>query len=405
MKILFITGAYPIECIDELANQSKVPLQNAPNVFQWALIDGFVKNNCDLTVACCPFIPSFPIRYKKLYTPKGQITYRGKKIGDFLRFNTLLAYKAKSIENVLYKYCKQWCEHNKGEKQITIVTYTSWPEFILPIVRLKKEFPNIIISSVITDLIDDAMNFAGNRSVLKRIQVLQQYKKIHNLYKYIDKFILLSKAMVEKIPEAIGKNIIIEGIYQYKDTSHNLKDKNEEFKIISYTGSIEKFVGINFLIDAFMLTTNPNYRLIICGAGQEVHYVKRMQQVDPRIIYKGIIRREEVLKLQSESTVLVNPRKPDSDITKYSFPSKTMEYLASGTPMIGYKLEGIPEEYFEYMYLPKDLTIESLSNIIDKVLTTKIEYLEDMAIKAREFILNKKNSKIQVQKILNFLKD
>ena len=38
----------------------------------------------------------------------------------------------------------------------------------------------------------------------------------------------------------------------------------------------------------------------------------------------------------------VNPRQNNEEFTKYSFPSKTMEYLASGVPVVAYKLDGIP---------------------------------------------------------------
>ena len=52
---------------------------------------------------------------------------------------------------------------------------------------------------------------------------------------------------------------------------------------------------------------------------------------------------------------------------QYSFPSKTMEYLASGTPSIAYKLEGIPSEYYPFIIFPESNDVESLHNSILKV--------------------------------------
>ena len=63
-----------------------------------------------------------------------------------------------------------------------------------------------------------------------------------------------------------------------------------------------------------------------------------------RIEFLGMLPRTDVLELQSKATILVNPRQPVGDFTKYSFPSKTIEYMASGTPLLMYKLPGIPEE-------------------------------------------------------------
>ena len=41
----------------------------------------------------------------------------------------------------------------------------------------------------------------------------------------------------------------------------------------------------------------------------------------------------------------MNPRSADAEYTKYSFPSKTIEYLATGVPVVMNRLPGIPEEY------------------------------------------------------------
>lgn len=405
MKTLFITGIYPTECLSELQTTSKIALQNAPNVFQWAVIDGFIKNQSDLTVACCSFLPSYPSGYKKLRTPSCEIHYNSRKIGDSLSYCTLAIYKQKSIENALYRYGKEWCERNKGEDKLYILTYTSWPEHILPVERLKKEYPNIVLASIITDLIDDAMNFASNRSLLKRLQIAYQFKTIHRTYKAIDKFILLSKAMEEKIPEAIGKSIVVEGIYAPMGNELATTSSDKGLQVLSYTGSLQGFVGINELVDAFMTTSNQNFRLIICGEGECSGYIEEKSQEDSRIVFRGLVERKEALAIQQESIALVNPRKPNGVITKYSFPSKTMEYLASGTPMIGYRLEGIPDEYFEHMFIPADLSVEAMAKTIGDVFSSPQDVLENKATTARDFILNNKTSKMQVQRILNFMKE
>ena len=102
---------------------------------------------------------------------------------------------------------------------------------------------------------------------------------------------------------------------------------------------------------------------------------------------------------------MINPRQPDGGITKYSFPSKTMEYLSSGTPMIGYKLEGFPEVYFEYYYALDDLSKETLSSAINTLLNTPVEHLKAKGENARKFILNNKTARIQVSRMLEFIEN
>ena len=100
---------------------------------------------------------------------------------------------------------------------------------------------------------------------------------------------------------------------------------------------------------------------------------------------------------------MINPRKPYLSVTRFSFPSKTMEYLSSGTPMIGYKLEGIPSEYYPYYYTVEDLTSDGLAEVITNVLTKPSEELEAKAKKAFDFIASNKTAEIQAAKIIDFL--
>jgi len=106
---------------------------------------------------------------------------------------------------------------------------------------------------------------------------------------------------------------------------------------------------------------------------------------------------------KQSAMVLINPRRPDGGITKYSFPSKTMEYLLSGTPMIGYKLEGIPEEYYSYYYTVNDLNESTLVNAMRDVMSKSQNELNQKARIAFNFIQENKTSKVQVPKIIDFL--
>ena len=104
MSILFITGLYPNEYINQLNILSNGKIQNAPNVFQWGIVEGLYKNNIDFNVVSLPFLPAYPLNYKKVKTLNGDITFNGEKIGDMLSYCNLLGYKTHSMQTVLYKY-------------------------------------------------------------------------------------------------------------------------------------------------------------------------------------------------------------------------------------------------------------------------------------------------------------
>lgn len=404
MKILFITGLYSKESEPILRNMSgKVGLSNAANAFQWCVIEGLFDNNVDFDVVSYPFLVGYP-RFQRMYSPKGDIMYKAKKIGVMQPYNTFFLIKDLSKRYRLRHFVSKWLKANYCKNEsIVLLTYTPASCFIPALIPFKKKYPNLLISSIITDLVDDLIGPTFHLSFPKYIQAKLEQKKVWASYKHIDKFILLTEAMTDKIPQSQNNHIVVEGIAN-KVIETYLPLKTSEFKTLLYTGTIQQFTGILDLVEAFKNTTNSMFRLIICGGGDCQDELQTMISDDARIEYKGILPREEVLNLQKQCTALINPRKPTVSLTKYSFPSKTMEYLASGTPMIGYQLEGIPAEYYPYIFTPKDLSNAAMTDCIDRVLMFSPEVLRKHGINAREFIKENKEAKSQVKKIIKYLK-
>lgn len=401
MKILFLSNSYPENLRNRLSANSKVGLNNAVNTFQSAFIKGLIENNANFEVLCFPSLGTFPINYKKMRVSGGDYIFEGEKIGESISYCALPILKNISIRRKIYKLLK-----NKivtTNETLVVVTYNLSSYIIEPLTKLKRQYPQLIICPIVTDLIDEFFNPIYHRSLLKRIQGKLEMKSIYNSYKYIDKFVLLSRSMQEKIPEAIGHSIVVEGIHLGK--CYQYKKKDTELKTLLYTGALAAHACINELVDAFMMTSNKNYRLVICGSGELATYINNKQKDDSRIIFKGLVSRDDAVYLQQNATAVINPRKPSISLTKYSFPSKTMEYLASGTPMIGYKLDGIPDEYDQYMYIVNGADTIDLAKTIDEVLSLNEIELQQKAEKASDFIQNNKNSKIQVKKIIDFLED
>lgn len=107
--------------------------------------------------------------------------------------------------------------------------------------------------------------------------------------------------------------------------------------------------------------------------------------------------------MAKKATVLVNPRQNNEEFTKYSFPSKTMEYLSSGIPVVAYKLDGIPDEYDQYIQYVADDSIESLKMKLVEVCEMTREERQELGNIGRNFVLTRKNSTIQVRKICEMI--
>ena len=175
--------------------------------------------------------------------------------------------------------------------------------------------------------------------------------------------------------------------------------KNREIKTLFYSGMLHEKFGVKELIEAFSLIENPNFRLRICGSGDYESELKEIARRDNRIQILGLLNREEVLKEQANADLLVNPRTPAGDYTKYSFPSKTIEYLASGTPAIIHRLPGIPEEYYDYCFTFKSTQLYNIAEDIKNTLSRSPEEMQEIGTRAQNFIFREKNAVSQTAKI------
>ena len=78
--------------------------------------------------------------------------------------------------------------------------------------------------------------------------------------------------------------------------------------------------------------------------------------------------------------------------------------MVSGKPVISVKIQGIPEEYYQYLIVVDELNEDSISKAIDKVYNMSQEDRDAFGAKAKAFVLENKNCVVQAQRMLNFIK-
>ena len=218
-------------------------------------------------------------------------------------------------------------------------------------------------------------------------------------------YVLLTEAMNQRLNKTGKPYVILEGHSDItmRDRVPSLDKKGRE-RICFYAGGVSRQYGLAALVEGFRAADIPNTRLHIYGPGD---YVKELEQIaaeDERVFYGGMLLNTQIVEKEQEATLLVNPRPTWEEFVKYSFPSKTMEYMASGTPVLTTVLPGMPKEYHPYVYLLEDESPEGICRMLKTVLENTDEALFEKGVRAREFILNEKNNVIQAAKILDMLK-
>ena len=215
-------------------------------------------------------------------------------------------------------------------------------------------------------------------------------------------YILLTQAMNDYLNPKGKPYVILEG---HADITMEEKTPSMEKKlrprVCFYAGGVSKQYGLANLVKGFCLANLPNTQLHIYGPGDYVEELKSMD--DDRIFYGGMLLSSQIVEKELEATLLVNPRPTHEEYVKYSFPSKTMEYMASGTPVLTTVLPGMPREYHDYVYLMPDETPEGIAQSLQEVLAQSDEALFQKGQKARKFVLEEKNNVIQARKILDML--
>ena len=188
-----------------------------------------------------------------------------------------------------------------------------------------------------------------------------------------------------------------------------LPSQNERYeitdgkKVIIYAGSIQRLYGIQNLVEGFVKANIPNAELRIFGSGDYRDELVGVAMEHENINYMGICSNEEVVRQEQRAMLLVNPRPIAPEYTKYSFPSKNMEYMISGTPVLTTKLPGMPKEYYPHVYFIEDETPEGISKVLQEICAKSLEERTQKGIQARQFVLDKKTNVAQAKKIIDFI--
>lgn len=396
MKVLLINGYISEKDKEYLYSNTKGDFQFAAEVYQEKLIKG-LKNRLgnNFYSLSAPFINPYPQGFKK-------IKYKGFQINNnekYISFFNLWGIRNISRKNNLIKKSKFFLDINDDNKYV--IVYSPHVPLLETAVYLKKKDPKIKIILLLSDL-PQFISLSNNRRIIYSILKKYDIHKFYKLSKKFDSYILLTKYMNEFVNKEYKKKyIVIEGISNNEQlkNDNNLKNKKT---IITYTGTLHKKFGVQFLVDTFTKIKDNNFQLNICGYGDSVDYIKNIALKDKRINYLGQITNKESLELQQKSNILINPRRNDMAFTKYSFPSKNMEYLATGIPVIAYKLDGIPDEYDDILFYPKDDSKEALKEKIIEVANLTEEEKQQLKKKTIKLLKNK-DIEATADKIISFL--
>ena len=392
MNILFLGYVVPPEEVDRYSG-----ISIAGNKMQWNVIKNLSEYN-DVNITCLTLAPIavFP-HDKKLYQHKENINFGKKITGTRVKFLNMPILKQFSQIIHMWSEVKKILKNNSDT---IVVGYNMFPQIGVIIRRIKKRYKEVETVCLLADLpIDDNKNRSVGSKVL-RFFFDKSTKK--NLC-ICDKYIVLNK-YVGNVCIGGKKYIVIDGGVDEQDILRKRMASVANKKNILFSGALSEYNGIVNLIKAMTLIKSNDVSLDIYGGGYLEEWVRKQADILPNISYYGRISNEAVMKKQQEAWLLINPRPINDAIAKVTFPSKTFEYMLSGTPILATKLEAYGEEYNDKLFFIEGDTPEVLAEAIDRVHDLDDDTLLQTSNRAQQFVIEEKSWKNQTKKIYGFLK-
>lgn len=327
-------------------------------------------------------------------------------------------------EGILYKYLRQtklpvlrqislfvssFCHTikwglsgNKSEKLVLCDIFSTTTSMGC---RTGAKMLGIPVCAIVTDMLGYSGTAPKNMPLwLKLIYALRGHFQQHSISKY-DGYVFLTQYMNEAYNSHQRPHIVMEGTVDADFIAANSNPRKDKPRVIMYAGSIEKQYGLECLLQAFIQAALPDAELHLYGTGKFVEEVHAYTQQYHTIKYQGAVSNAEVVAAEQRATLLVNPRFSNQDFVKYSFPSKTTEYMVSGTPLLTTRLAGIPDEYFQYCYTFESETVDGFAQKLTEVLSLSDAELQAKGKSAQEFVLKYKNNIIQGARLKSFFQN
>lgn len=398
--ILYISSLCSKKLLEYLFKTADQKPEQAVQKFHRLVVEGFASNSSSCITQTLSAIPIVSSSHKK----------------------KVWILPSEKIDGVTYNYVPL-ININKL-KNVIVFIYTFFRVCLWSIGRIGKE--RVIVCDVLNISISFASVLAAKLTFTKRITIItdlpglivtnkKKSKKLssmgyHSIFNFMlanfNGYVLLTEQMNHVVNKKDKPYMIMEGLVDIKmQFTENQLHAKSKTKIIIYAGGLYEKYGVKKLIDAFKMTHDSLARLHLYGAGDMVKRMGNYIKNDSRIVFKGMVPNKVVVEDQLKATLLVNPRPTHEEFTKYSFPSKNLEYMASGTATLTTKLPGMPEEYNSHVYLFENESVEGMHITLKTLLAKSKEELYQFGQRSKEFVLEKKNNSSQTARIINFTKN
>ncbi len=207
------------------------------------------------------------------------------------------------------------------------------------------------------------------------------------------KFVLMEGGIDRRFFERLANPEESVGKHERKTLEH---EKGQKTTLV-YSGLLNSVAGIDLLLQS-MQYVQGDVTLRITGRGELEQLVADACKKDSRIEYLGLVPEEQYVEVLKGADILVNPRNMNLPENQNNFPSKVMDYLASGHRIISTKFAGYEKfaEVISFCEADVKSLAEAINQAIHEVDKADTERYQQQREFAKQFLWER-----QIKRILH----
>jgi len=240
-------------------------------------------------------------------------------------------------------------------------------------------------------------------SQLTRVAYHYMDKSARHIIKRLDGRIIINELIARDY--APGKDfLLIDGGVSQHVINHlfPLNPHNGENYVFVLAGMLWENNGTRLILEALEHNKSRNVRVVFAGRGQDVELIKERAKSDNRIEYAGMLNIDELFHLYEKADVLLNLRIEDT--VDYHFPSKLLEYMATGRYVISTAIAHAERDYGDFLHILRDVSGKGLSECWNEVLKIGKEELYLKGLRERAFMLESRSWAKRTSEMLAYMK-
>ena len=318
--------------------------------------------------------------------------------------------RVKGLNRLTYFFtCKKDIEKTILENNIEIILLYGVATNGLQTIQVAKKL-NI---PVVFRVLDVAHGLVTNSFLRKKAKNHEKYVLKHSdrvlaTTPHLSKYAIemgSSEKNTDYFPLGINAKIF-KPLKKSKKIQETLKIHDSDF-VILFMGTIFEFSGLYELISTFdqLLKISQNIKLVIVGGGPPLPKLKSLvleKKLDKNIMFTGFVEQGEIPDYISISDLCINPFKINT-VTNRILPTKILEYLACGKPVLSTPLEGtvelLPNETFGIKYATSENFVQKISEL------TKSQSLDELGLAGNEYVQHNHNWEKLSQNLLTQFKN